>query len=158
MLIPSDNLLTSIANHQISLFLSLSLAPLGNSCKIILSYRGLEEEVTAVPAVTAAALTVLLAPFARGKRLELERLFAVLALDAARRVERQAVIEPNGEQRVHQRFGHVFRVVRRRSHAKHLVAARHCRVVDGRDVDAVQVMQVTRNLLHQLGVTHLEDT
>ena len=83
---------------------------------------------------------------------------APAAGDAAVRLERQAAVEPDAACGGHQPVHHGDVVVRRRRDAQQLLAARHCRVVDRLQVDAVRRHQLVGQLHHQLRVPDLRQT
>ena len=74
-----------------------------------------------------------------GKGLKLEWLLAELASNRACAFELQAIFKPDREHGIDQVVHHVLRVVRGGGHTQQLLSARHCRVVDGLDVDGVLV-------------------
>lgn len=108
------------------------------------------EEVVATPPVADRSL-------ASAVRLELDRLFAELAFDRTVALQLQSVGEPDVEDGVHKEVHHLRSVVRSGSEAQQFLAARHRRVIDRLEVDAVLGHQIVRQFDNHNRITDLKE-
>lgn len=108
------------------------------------------EEVVATPPVADRSL-------ASAVRLELDRLFAELAFDRTVALQLQSVGEPDVEDGVHKEVHHLRSVVRSGSEAQQFLAARHRRVIDRLEVDAVLGHQIVRQFDDHNRITNLKE-
>lgn len=111
--------------------------------------RLLDEEVAASPTVAGGSL-------ASAERLELDRLFAELAFDRAVALQFEPIGQPDVQDGVDEEVHQLRSVVGGRCKAQKFLAARHSRVVDRLEIDAVFRHQIVGQFDNHHRITNLK--